>query len=79
MKNSYYLLFISLFIFGNSAHADNRFDGFNKWLFKNGHSEFVTKSEKAKYAKKNPSIAILWYYNKCDKPKYEEQSKNKIL
>jgi hypothetical protein len=76
MKKTLVLLTLSLFIFGNS-YADNRFDGFNKWLFKNGHSEFVTKEE-SKVCKAEPKYSHLWYYNKCDKPKYKNNLKIKF-
>jgi hypothetical protein len=76
MKKTLVILTLSLFIFGNS-YADNRFDGFNKWLFKNGHSKFVTKEE-SKVCKAEPKYSHLWYYNKCDKPKYKNNLKIKF-
>jgi hypothetical protein len=76
MRKGLVFLTLSLFIFGNS-YADNRFDGFNKWLFKNGHSEFVTKEE-SKVCKAEPKYSHLWYYNKCDKPKYKNNLKIKF-
>ena len=76
MRKTLVFLTLSLFIFGNS-YADNRLDGFNKWLFKNGHSEFVTKEE-SKVCKAEPKYSHLWYYNKCDKPKYENNLKIKF-
>ncbi len=63
-----YLSFI-LFISGNS-YADNRLDGFNKWLFENGHSEYVEKAESAE-CKAEPKYSNMWYYNKCDQPQYK--------
>ena len=38
---------IFILIFSTSAFANNRFDGFNKWLFENGHTEYVEKAESA--------------------------------
>jgi hypothetical protein len=76
MKKTLVLLTLSLFIFGNS-YADNRLDGFNKWLFKNGYSEFVTKVE-SKVCKAEPKYSHLWYYNKCDKPQYKNNLKIKF-
>ena len=46
MKKISIILTLSLFVFGNS-YANNRFDGFNKWLFENGHTEYVSKTESA--------------------------------
>ena len=34
------LTIISILIFSTSAYANNRLDGFNKWLFENGHTEY---------------------------------------
>ena len=39
------LIIISILIFSTSAYANNRLDGFNKWLFENGHTEYVEKGE----------------------------------
>ena len=70
-----YLSFI-LFISGNS-YADNRLDGFNKWLFENGHSEYVEKVE-SEVCKQEPKYSNLWYYNKCDQPQYKNNLKIKF-
>ena len=76
MKKILVILTLSLFIFGNS-YADNRLDGFNKWLFENGHTEYVSKSESAA-CKAEPKYSNLWYYNKCDQPQYENNLKIKF-
>ena len=39
------LVLISVLIFSTTAYANNRLDGFNKWLFENGHTEYVEKGE----------------------------------
>ena len=39
------LTIISILIFSTSAYANNRLNGFNKWLFENGHTEYVEKGE----------------------------------
>jgi len=70
-----YLSFI-LFISGNS-YADNRLDGFNKWLFENGHSEYVEKAESA-VCKAEPKYSNVWYQNKCDQPQYKNNLKIKF-
>ena len=41
-----FIILLTLF-FSFSAQANERFDGFNKWLFENGHTEYVSKSESA--------------------------------
>ena len=51
------IIFLSLLL-SFSAYANNRFDGFNKWLFENGHTEYVEKV-KVKYVRMSPSIVIL--------------------
>ncbi|MDC1152346.1 hypothetical protein OAS71_01835 [Candidatus Pelagibacter ubique] len=40
------LTIISILIFSTSAYANNRLNGFNKWLYDNGHYELVEKIEK---------------------------------
>ena len=75
MKKILALIFI--LIFSTTAYANNRFDGFNKWLFENGHSEYVKKIESA-VCKTEPKYSNLWYYNKCDQPKYENNLKIKF-
>ena len=72
-----FLLVTFILIFSTSAYADNKFDGFNKWLFKNGHSEFV-KKEESKVCKEEPKYSHLWYYNKCDQAKYKNNLKIKF-
>jgi len=71
------LTFISILIFSTTAYANNRFDGFTKWLFENGYSEYVKKIESA-VCKTEPKYSNLWYYNKCDQPKYENNLKIKF-
>ena len=39
------LIAIFILIFSTSAYANNRLDGFNKWLFENGHTAYVEKIE----------------------------------
>ena len=70
------LIIISILIFSTSTYANNRLDGFNKWLFENGHSEYVEKAESAA-CKAEPKYSNLWYYNKCDKPQYQNNLKIK--
>ena len=70
------IIFLSLLL-SFSAQANERFDGFNKWLFENGHTEYVSKSESA-VCKAEPKYSNLWYYNKCDQPQYENNLKIKF-
>ena len=76
MKKILGIVVLGLLLSGN-AYADNKFDGFNKWLFENGHSEFV-KKEESKVCKEEPKYSHLWYYNKCDQAKYKNNLKIKF-
>ena len=76
MKKILAYLSLILFISGNS-YADNRLDGFNKWLFENGHSEYVEKAESA-VCKAEPKYSNVWYQNKCDQPQYKNNLKIKF-
>ena len=72
-----FLLVAFILIFSTSAHANNRLDGFNKWLFENGHTEYVEKGE-SEVCKAEPKYSNLWYYNKCDQVKYKNNLKIKF-
>jgi len=53
------LVLISVLIFSTTAYANNRLDGFNKWLFENGYSKYVKKVESApQYVRLSLGIAI---------------------
>ena len=69
-------MFMGLLLSGN-AYANNRLDGFNKWLFENGHTEYIEKVER-EVCKAEPKYSNLWYYNNCDKPKYKNSLKIKF-
>jgi len=71
------LALISILIFSTTAYANNRLDGFNKWLFENGYNEYVKKIESA-VCKAEPKYSNMWYYNKCDQPQYENNLKIKF-
>jgi len=71
------LVLISVLIFSTTAYANNRLDGFNKWLFENGYSKYVKKVESAA-CKAEPRYSNMWYYNKCDQPQYENNLKIKF-
>ena len=71
------LALISILIFSTTAYANNRLDGFNKWLFENGHSEYVEKAESAECIAE-PKYSNMWYYNKCDQPQYKNNLKIKF-
>ena len=72
-------LFIILltFLLTISAQANERFEGFNKWLFENGHTEYVSKSESA-VCKAEAKYSQTWYYNNCDQPEYKNNLKIKF-
>ena len=76
MRKTLVFLTLSLFIFGNS-YANNRLDGFNKWLFENGHTEYVEKGE-SEVCKAETKYSNVWYYNKCDQAKYKNNLKIKF-
>ena len=64
------LTIISILIFSTSAYANNRLNGFNKWLFENGHTEYVEKGE-SELCKDEPIGSVVWYYNNCDQAQYK--------
>ena len=70
------IIFLSLLL-SFSAQANERFDGFNKWLFENGHTEYVEKSE-SEVCKAETKYSNVWYYNKCDQAKYKNNLKIKF-
>ena len=72
-----FLLVAFILIFSTSAHANNRLDGFNKWLFENGHTEYVEKDE-SEVCKAETKYSNVWYYNKCDQAKYKNNLKIKF-
>ena len=47
MKKILALIFI--LIFSTTAYANNRLDGFNKWLFENGHTEYVNIEQRDRH------------------------------
>ena len=71
------LIIISILIFSTSAYANNRLNGFNKWLFENGHTEYVEKGE-SELCKDEPIGSVVWYYNNCDQAKYKNNLKIKF-
>ena len=71
------LTIISILIFSTSAYANNRLNGFNKWLFENGHTEYVEKGE-SELCKDEPIGSVVWYYNNCDQAKYKNNLKIKF-
>ena len=71
------IIIISILIFSTSAYANNRLNGFNKWLFENGHTEYVEKGE-SEVCKDEPKYSVVWYYNNCDQAKYKNNLKIKF-
>ena len=67
------LVFLSTNVFANDKYLNE----FNKWLFENGHTEYVTKEE-SKVCKAEPKYSNIWYYNKCDQAKYKNNLKIKF-
>ena len=52
------LIIISILIFSTSAYANNRLDGFNKWLFEMVILNML-KKVKVKFVRQNLSIVIF--------------------
>jgi hypothetical protein len=61
-----YLLLSSNSFADKNSNEPYRENVFNKWLFDNGHHEYVEKVE-SEVCKQQPKFSNLWYYNKCDK------------
>ena len=57
------ILFLNTFIAKSSENNDSEF---NKWLFDNGHSKYVTKKEN-KICANETKFSQAWYLQKCDK------------
>jgi len=80
------LLFIGL-IFCSNSLADNhsiepyRMNVFTKWLFDNGHHEYLeinkTFDKQSAVCEAEPKYSHLWYYNKCDQRQYKSNIKIK--
>ena len=60
-----FLIIVLIFSFQNNLLAEN-FNKFNKWLLKNGYSQYVS-SEQKPICKEEPKYSQAWYYNECDK------------
>ena len=77
MKKILRIIVICLLLSSNSF-ADNhsiepyRLNTFAKWLFINGHHEYLeinkTFTKLAAICKDEPKYSVVWYYNKCDEP-----------
>ena len=57
------ILFLNTFIAKSSENNDSEF---NKWLFDNRHSKYVTKKEN-KICANETKFSQAWYLQKCDK------------
>ena len=77
MKKILATLTLSLFVFGNS-YANNNIYEFNKWLFENGLTEYVTIGEESEICKAQKKYSNMWYYYKCDQPQYTNNLKIKF-
>ena len=77
MKKIIIVIFSLVFLSNNVVANDKYLNEFNKWLFENGHTEYVTKEE-SKVCKAEPKYSNLWYYNKCDQAKYKNNLKIKF-
>ena len=64
--------------FANNSIEPYRENVFNKWLFDNGHREYIEITE-TEVCKAEPKYSNLWYYNKCDQPQYKNNLKIKFF
>ena len=76
MKKILAYFILLLFISANS-YADNRLDGFNKWLFENGHMNMLKKL-KVKYVSNNQNIVIFGIIINVTNLKYKNNLKIKF-
>ena len=51
--------------FESNIVFENKVSYFNKWLYDNGHHEYV-KEEASAVCKAEKKYSNIWYYNKCD-------------
>ena len=67
-----FLIFFLILTFSSNAFGGpaGSLYKFNKWLYDNGHHEYVEIIE-SEVCKQQPKYSNLWYYNKCDQPQYE--------
>jgi hypothetical protein len=78
MKRILSIAILGIFFHINTAYSFvNDIQSFNKWLYKNGHSQYLEKieSEKCKSFDKGDTN---WYYNNCDQTKYKNNLKVKF-
>ena len=65
------------FLLSGNAYADFKLNSFNKWLYNNGHHEFVTKAE-SEDCKSQPEYTQIWYLKKCDQVQFKNNLKIKF-
>ena len=65
------------FLLNGNAYADFKLNSFNKWLYDNGHHEFVTKAE-SEDCKSQPEYTQIWYLKKCDQVQFKNNLKIKF-
>jgi len=76
-----YLLFINNSFADNHSIEPYRLNVFTKWLFDNGHHEYLeinkTFDKQSAVCEAEPKYSNLWYYNKCDERQYKSNIKIK--
>jgi len=72
------LIIFSLVLLSSNAIANNNIYEFNKWLFENGLTKYVTIGEESEICKAQKKYSNMWYYNKCDQPQYTNNLKIKF-
>ena len=59
-------------LWSNISFANDSFlDEFNEWLSRNGHYDYVNNVKVPTICKEEKRYSHLWYYNKCDEIKLE--------
>ena len=76
-----YLLFINNSFADNHSIEPYRLNVFTKWLFDNGHHEYLeinkTFEKQSAVCEAEPKYSQTWYYNNCDERQYKSNIKIK--
>ena len=71
MKKILLIIILQFFCISHLYANDNYLDEFNEWLSKNGHYDYVINAKVPDICKQEKRYSHLWYYNKCDEIKLE--------
>ena len=75
------IIFLSLFLSFSVQANENHLKQFDKWLVKYEFNQFVkfVQGQGEGKCKSLVKYSNVWYYNKCDKPKYKNNLKIKFF